>query len=272
MRRRNADHRPVEPLPGLAPWVGGKRQLARQLGEMIDAVPHRCYAEPFLGMGGVFLRRRRAAGSEVVNDRSGDVVNLFRVVKHHPVALTDELRLAVRSREEFGRLLRTDPTTLTDVQRAARFYTIQRCNYGGIPANRSFPASPFRSHFLSPEATMRRIHQAHARLALVTIECLPYEAFIERYDRPETLFYLDPPYWGDETLYGKGLFERADFERLAELLAGIAGRFILSINDRAETRRVFRRFRCRKVSVTYRLAGARQFPELIVTGGGSKGV
>ena len=35
-------------------------------------------------MGGVFLRRRRRAFSEVINDLNGDIVNLFRVMRHHP--------------------------------------------------------------------------------------------------------------------------------------------------------------------------------------------
>ncbi len=41
----------------LAPWFGGKKHLAKRIIERIDAIPHRCYAEPFVGMGGVFLRR-----------------------------------------------------------------------------------------------------------------------------------------------------------------------------------------------------------------------
>lgn len=266
MRSRNPDHRDVDPLPGLVPWVGGKRELAKTLAGLIDATPHLTYVEPFLGMGGVFFRRRRAPKAEVINDLNGEVANLFRVVRRHPSALLEELRFTLRSRVEFRRLLAVDPATLTDVERAARFYYVQRANYGGIPGNRSFPASPYRSHFLPPEVVMGRIRAAHGRLALVTIESLPYAELIARYDRPDTLYYLDPPYWGDERLYGKGLFERADFERLAGQLRGIRGRFILSLNDRPEVRRLFRGFRLRPVQVTYRLAQAKKFPELIITG------
>ena len=60
-----------------------------------------------------------------------------------------------------------------------------------------------------------------------------------RYDRPTTLFYLDPPYWGSESDYGTGLFAPADFERLAEMLRGIEGRFLLSVNDVPELRTAF---------------------------------
>ena len=59
--------RPVRPVPPIAPYLGGKRNLAGALVEAIDAVDHDCYAEPFVGMGGVFLRRARAPASEVIN-------------------------------------------------------------------------------------------------------------------------------------------------------------------------------------------------------------
>jgi DNA adenine methylase len=58
----------------------------------------------------------------------------------------------------------------------------------------------------------------------VVIECLPWADFVERYDSPTTLFYLDPPYWGSETDYGAGVFTRADFVGLSALLSRISTR------------------------------------------------
>jgi DNA adenine methylase len=70
---------------------------------------------------------------------------------------------------------------------------------------------------------------------------------------------FDPPYWGCEDDYGKAVFERADFERLAEALAGLKGRFILSINDVPEIRRTFRSFAVEEVETTYTISkGAAQ--------------
>ena len=56
--------RGVEPI---AAWIGGKRLLARAIIERIDRIPHRTYAEPFVGMGGVFLRRARKPKTEIIN-------------------------------------------------------------------------------------------------------------------------------------------------------------------------------------------------------------
>ncbi|KAG5717329.1 hypothetical protein E4T56_gene9309 [Termitomyces sp. T112] len=83
------------------------------------------------------------------------------------------------------------------------------------------------------------VEAVHERLSGVVVERLPWAEFIARYDRAGTLFYLDPPYHGCEGDYGKGMFGREEFEQMAQVLRGISGRFILSLNDRPEVRRIF---------------------------------
>ncbi|MBI1207522.1 MAG: DNA adenine methylase [Azospirillum sp.] len=253
------------PLP-LAPWVGGKRNLSRRLVARIAATPHRFYGEPFVGMGGVFLRRPKPAPVEAINDRGLDVANLFRVVRRHPEALAAELRLQLVSRAEFRRLLRTPPDTLTDIERAARFLLIQRLGYGGQPDSTSFPARPTEPRSLDADHLRMMIEAVHRRLARVTIECLDWAEFLSRYDRPDALFYLDPPYWGCEDYYGKGLFDRSEFARLAEALAHLKGRFILSLNDRPEIRSQFARFSIEEEPLTYHVAGRpKRVTELVIS-------
>jgi DNA adenine methylase len=104
----------------------------------------------------------------------------------------------------------------------------------------------------------------HRRLDGVYVECLDYPDFVRLYDGPETLFYLDPPYWGHERDYGAGLFARADFARLAELLAGLKGRFLLSLNDVPEIRRLFRWARLERAPVTYTIGGRKRVSELVI--------
>ena len=84
-----------------------------------------------------------------------------------------------------------------------------------------------------------------------------------------TLFYIDPPYWGHETDYGKGLFARDDFARMADLLRGLKGRFILSLNDRPEVRETFAGFRVEEVTTRYsaNAKAARRVGELLIGNG-----
>ncbi|WP_366654411.1 DNA adenine methylase [Fodinicurvata sp. EGI_FJ10296] len=245
------DMRPVTPTLPVAPYLGGKRNLARRLTERIETIPHTTYAEAFVGMAGVFLRRRSAPKAEVINDYSRDVATFFRVIQRHYPAFRDMIRFQITTRAEFDRLTATDPKTLTDLERSARFLYLQATAFGGKVAGRTFGVTPQRPGRFDLTRLGPMLEDVHARLAGVTVECLPYDRFIPRYDRPGTLFYLDPPYWGCETDYGKGMFGRDDFARLAEILAAIQGRFLLSLNDRPALREIFAGFEQETVATRY---------------------
>ncbi len=133
--------RDVRPVLPVAPCIGGKRNLARRLATLIDETPHTTYVEGFVGMGGVFFRRRRVPQSEVVNDWNRDVATLFRVLQRHYVPFIDMLRYQLTSRAEFERLTETDPKTVTDLERAARFLYIQRTSIGGRVRSPTFGVS-----------------------------------------------------------------------------------------------------------------------------------
>lgn len=148
-----------------------------------------------------------------------------------------------------------NPDTLTDLERAARFLYLQRTAFGGKVAARHFGVSPGTPGRFDITRIGTILEEVHARLAGVVIECLPNDRLIPRYDRPGTLFYLDPPYWGSEDDYGRALFGREDFDRLAGLLAGIKGRFLMSLNDHPAVRQVFGRFAIQRVETTYSIAG-----------------
>jgi DNA adenine methylase len=218
-------------------------------------------------MGGVFLRRVRPARTEVINDLSGDVANLFRVVRRHYEPFVAELRWLFSSREEFDRQNRIDPSTLTDIERAVRFLYLQRLAFGGKVDGRTFGVdlrTPSRFNLGRLRAELRALSR---RLEPVKIERLDWSEVIRRYDSVETLFYLDPPY--DETT-GYGLpFGRERYVAMAEQLAGIAGQFILSINATPFIRETFVRFAIEEVATTWTLStastgGGKRVGELII--------
>lgn len=239
----------------VAPWVGGKSLLAKLIIERIEAIPHVCYAEPFIGMGGIFLRRSIAAKSEVINDYNKEVSNFFRILQRHYVPFMEMMRFQITTRTEFQRLSGTKPDTLTDLERAARFLYLQRTCFGGKADGQTYgvtKTSPARFDItkLSP-----MLEDLHTRLTSVVIECLSYEGFIQRYDSKDTLFYLDPPYYNCEDYYGHGMFSKDDFIKLNSLLNAIQSRFILSLNDVPEVRDIFKGFKIEAVKTKYSLAG-----------------
>ena len=259
---------PVDPVRPVAPWLGGKRNLALRLIRRIEAIPHTLYAEPFVGMGGVFLRRRLRPKVEVINDASRDIATLFRILQRHYPQFLEVLRFQLTTRVEFNRLVDTDPATLTDLERAARFLYLQRTAFGGKVSGKNFAMTrggPARFNLTTLEPMLEDLH---ARLAGVLIECLPWADFMRRYDCAGALFYLDPPYWGSESDYGRSLFRREEFAEIAEVLRGLKGSFVLSLNDRPEVRQTFAGFAMEEVETTYTIAAGRQQAgrrELIIT-------
>jgi len=257
----------VHPAAPVAPWQGGKKKLSRVLIDRIEAIPHKTYVEPFVGMGGVFLRRGFRPRLEVANDRNGEIINLFRILQRHHAQLMQVMRFQLASRREFERLRQTDPASLTDLERAARFLYLQRLAFGGQLTG-VFGVAPTHAPRFSLTRLEPLLEAAHERLDGVVFECLDWSEILNRYDTPETLFYLDPPYFGNETDYGKDLFDRADFARMATLLRGIKGAFLMSINDRPEIREIFTGFELDEVRLTYSISregGDGKSEELIIS-------
>lgn len=244
----------------LIPWPGGKSRLAPQLFELFDD-RHTTYVEPFAGAAAMLFLRPEPAKVEVLNDINGELVNLYRVVKHHLDEFVRQFRWQLVAREEFERLKASAPETLTDIQRAARFFFLQKTSFGAKVSGQTFGVSasaPPRINLLRLEEDLSA---AHLRLARVTIEHLPWAACVARYDRPETFFFCDPPYWQTE---GYGVeFGLDQYEALAQTLRTIKGRALLTINDHPDMRRVFSGFRHKRLTTRYTIgqsAAAKQAP------------
>ena len=246
---------PVPPVHPAAPYVGGKRILAKPVIARIDAIEHDGYAEVFVGMAGVFLRRTQRPPVEVINDWSQDVATFFRILQRHYVAFLDMLRFQVTSRAGFDRLMATDPATLTDLERAARFLYLQRLAFGGKVAGRHFGVVPNGGARFNLVKLQPVLEELHERLAGVVIERLPWQDFIDRYDRPGMLMFLDPPYLGTEGFYGADLFDRSQFALMADRMRAMRSRFLMTINDHPDVRRIFAGFDMQEVGVRYTIGG-----------------
>jgi len=257
----------IKPVMPATPYIGGKRMLAARLCEMIAHLPHQLYAEPFVGMGGVFFRRKQIPNAEVINDRSGDITNFFRILQRHYPQFMDTLKFQITSRREFERLKAANPDTLTDLERAARFLYLQKTSFGGTVTGRTFGIDYSRGSRFNLLKLGPILEDIHERLSRVIIENLDWHDFINKYDRPGTLFYCDPPYWGVEDYYGKDLFKRDQFAIMAERLSQAKGSFIMSINDTPEIRQIFSNFTILTADVRYSCGNnnSHKAKELIIT-------
>ena len=250
----------------------------------------------FGGSGSVLLGKPTQDSFEVYNDFDHNLVNLFHCMKERTMATIRELGFCnLNSRDDFNALkrffeleefddkyfkeeqdltriilpmpeadelieLRTRLKDDYSVRRAAMFLKLLRYSYSS--SCKSFAAQPFDISKL-----FQLIQQLETRMANVVVENQDFETLIRHYDRPDTFFYLDPPYLNTEDMYDVN-FEWKDHVRLRDTLATIQGKFLLSYNDCAEIRDLYKGFHFfdykRSHSMAQRYDAGKEFPELLV--------
>src|SRR5450755_249119 len=233
-------------MVGPLSYIGGKNRLAKKI---ISILPeHTTYVEAFAG-GAQVLFHKQPSNVEVLNDLDFDVVNFYRVCQWHYQEFVRYLRFSLISRKLHELHVKTDPATLTDIQRAGRFFYLQKNSFGGLILKQKFHYGVTHPSNYNLERIPEIIEQTHKRLARVEVESLPYQQVLEKYDRPTTVFYLDPPYW-ERRLYRHNFTEQ-DFIALEQRLHGIKGKFLLSLDDHPEVRKLFRGWRLLPVDIAY---------------------
>jgi DNA adenine methylase len=249
-------------MVGPLAYIGGKNRLAKKIVALFPE--HTTYVEPFAGGAQVFFHKTPSE-VEVLNDLDGEIVNFFRVCQWHHEELIRHLRYCLVSRRLHDLLQAQSPDPLTDVQRAARFLYLQKTAFGGLIVRRSYHYHIVNRPNYNPERIPEILEKAHERLLRVQIENLPYEEVLKRFDRPATLFYLDPPYWARK--FYRFNFEEKDFVALRDRLRTLRGKFVLSVNDAAEVRAIFRDFSIQRIAVAYtaRQNSGPRYDELLIS-------
>ncbi len=205
-------------------YIGGKSKLSETIIKMIPE--HQAYCEAFAGAAWVFFRKEPSK-YETINDLDSDLVCFYRVVQNHLEEFLKQFKWLLSSREWFEDWKRQqDAGGLTDIQRAARYYYLQRHCFAGKVRGRTFGApGPMRRPRINLVRLEEELSEVYFRLAGITIENLSWPQFIKRYDRPETFFYLDPPYY-KAPVYRHNL-KLEDYEEMAEILAGVKAKFYI---------------------------------------------
>lgn len=249
-------------MKGPLSYIGGKNRIANQIISLIPE--HTTYVEPFAG-GAQVLFRKEPSEVEVLNDIDGELVNFYRVCQLHHHELLRFLNFSLLSRQWYELLARTAPQDLTDVQRAARYFLLQKCSFGGRVDRQNFAIHVTKRPTFTPKRIPEMIDAAYQRLQGVLIECLPYQQVLSRYDRPTSFFYIDPPYYGVQAY--KHNFSHDDFCALEPCLRDLKGKFLFSINDHPVIRQLFGSFRIAEISLPYSIQkhAGRRYNELLIS-------
>ena len=246
-------------------WVGGKKALR---DEILARFPrnYKRYIEVFGGAGWVLFHKPPGNDFEVFNDFNGNLVNLYRCVREQPEALRNELRYMLNSRLDFEYMkgMLHSQAVLPDVRRAAYYYALIRYSYAaGTSTFGSQPHAMWNNFPL--------IESAAGRLQKVVIENKDCVKLIRQYDRPESFFYCDPPYYNADQYYEAVSSDGFDHAGLADALLGIKGKFLLSYNDCPEIRALYDRPGIvvegisRLSNIAQRYENGKQYPELLIS-------
>lgn len=255
------------------------------------------FVDVFGGSGSVLLGKEQVDSFEVYNDYDRNLVNLFHCMKERTMATIREIGFCnLNSREDFNSVkkffdfeefkddfyreellltelmfpppeanelneIRTRITKDYDVRRAAMFLKLLRYSYSS--GCKSFASQPFDIRKL-----FELIKQLENRMANVVVENQDFETLIKHYDRQDTFFYADPPYFSTEDMYAVG-FNWNDHVRLKDTLSKIQGKFLLSYNDCPEIRELYKGFSMLDFSRTHSMAqryeAGKEFKELLIS-------
>lgn len=220
--------------PSAFPYIGGKYAIAKWV---ISHFPeHQIFVDVFGGAGNITIQKE-SSEIEVLNDINSDIVNFFRMLRDNTEELVDYLSLIPYSREEHYRFieeLSENPNEMNSIERAAYFWFVAVSCFSGVMTGGfgvALKRSPARHHLINKTPNLLFIAQ---RLRECVIENLSFDALIEKYDRPETMFYCDPPYIHSrrtaKKVYKSEMLD-SDHEKLLDLLKNCQGKVAVSGYD-----------------------------------------
>jgi DNA adenine methylase len=212
----------------LIKWAGGKRQLR---SELTRRLPDRwgTYFEPFIGGGALLVELANTGrlGRAVIGDKNPELVNLYRVVKQDPDALTRALSdEKFRNDDESFRQLKAEFNALIGtrkrpVDRAALLVYLNKHSYNGLwRVNRKGQYNvPFGKHTRLSLPSAQSIRKFSSMLRDITLKHADFEQIV-RTAKQGDFVYFDPPYHplsktARFTDYTTGGFLFEDQERLA---------------------------------------------------------
>ena len=219
-------------------WVGGKSKLRSRI---IDLIPDgvECWGEVFAGAGWVTFGKPPHP-VEYLNDKNGDLANLWRVLKWKPAELLEEVHKHLYCRETFLELRQERPDGSDEMARAVWLYLLIQMSFGADVSRTQSASFGFWNKSrgdLFLNKSLDQFAPAKERLRGVFVENLDFADVIRRYDQPRAFHFCDPPYLGT-CGYAEG-FTQDDHARLAETLNGIEGRFLVTVNDHPAIREMY---------------------------------
>ncbi|MPQ32428.1 DNA adenine methylase [Clostridium estertheticum] len=241
--------------------MGGKSKLRKTIIEMIPE--HTCYVELFFGAGWVYFGKE-SSKVEVINDIDKELINLFRMIKYHAPEIERILEYDFSGRNIFDEYKNATIEHLTEIHRATRYLYLTSQSFAGKGGHYGYGTTTRPSPQIFYKDALQSLKE---RLRNTYVENLSFEKIIKKYDRPNTFFFCDPPYW--ETAGYLNKFDEKEHLILRNMLKNLQGKFLLTINDHEKVREWYEGFNFKEVEVNYSVSKEKKargkYKELIIT-------
>lgn len=241
--------------------VGGKSKLRKNIIELIPE--HTCYIELFFGAGWVYFGKEPSI-IEVINDIDKELINLFKTIKYHAPEVERLLEYEFSGRDIFEEYKNYTLEYMTEIHRAIRFLYLITQSFAGKGKAYGYGTTKKPSQKIFYKNVLNDIRE---RLANTYVENLSFEKIIDKYDREQSFFFCDPPYF--ETAGYDNKFGEEEHIILRDKLKNLKGKFLLTINDHEKVREWYKGFNIKEVEVNYSVSraaeGRGKYKELIIT-------
>lgn len=199
---------------------------------ILELMPsHRTYVEAFGGAAAVLLAKEPAT-VEIYNDIDRKLYDFFNFLKNPEKAavLRHHLELTPFSRDVYLEYVQRFDSIDDEIERAVAFVVIANQSFNGKFAA-GWKVSRLRNVAKPYFRALRYIETAARRLRNAHIENKDFEYVLQKYDSPETVFYLDPTYFPDtrrtKKAYRHEMFV-LDHLRLLHAVKSVSGMVLLS--------------------------------------------
>jgi len=216
---------------------GNKTPILKNIIELVP--PHRIYCEPFVGSGVVFFNLPKADIS-ILNDLDKDVYDRLRLLQKAPLDIT-KYENDLNTLEKIKNFYIHHNNTVNDL---LIYHKISACSgFNGKPVQNV--KHIYNSHY--PEYFLNHLKYYKQMLKGVKITNKDYIKIILKYDSPDTFFFIDPPYENSNKSFYADI--DMDYNVMSFLLHNIKGKFLLTINDSPNIRKIFKGFKIKKINV-----------------------
>jgi DNA adenine methylase len=242
-------------------WAGGKTQLLSKFDKYFPNKITR-YFEPFVGGGAVFfyiVSQKNIRFESFLSDINEELIIAYKTIRDHVEDLIAILKVHEReyknSSIEYYYKLRTHIKPSNDIERTARFITLNKTCYNGlyrVNKNGIFnvPIGRYKNPIICDSSNLRNISIV-LNHSITNLEVRDYKTILLEKTQKDDFIYLDPPYYpisltANFTSYTNNGFTNNDQEDLARIFKTLTDRgcqVLLSNSDSEYIRELYSEFK-----------------------------